>query len=165
MALVRASSEAVGIAQLSAGLGVQCSIAVFVDSSAALAVTARRGNGKLRHVRIGHLWVQEAAAEGLVDYRKVSGHTNPADLLTKPSSVAAQSRLLPQLGQSIVDGHAKERLRLSGDREFASAVIPTPRKSTSSGCERHRLPLQPRRGVRPWVGRAACSYMRLSCLL
>ena len=165
MALVRASSEAIGIAQHSAGLGTQLSVAVFVDSSAALAVTARRGNGKLRHVRIGHLWVQEAAAEGLVDYRKVWGHTNPADLLTKPSSVAAQSRLLPQLGQCVVGGHAQERLRLHGDREFISAALPTPGRSTSSGCELCTSKLQPRRGVRPWVGRAACCMMRLSCLL
>ena len=56
---------------------------VFVDSSAALAVTARRGNGKLRHVRLGHLWVQELAASEEVWYRKIPGEQNPADLLTK----------------------------------------------------------------------------------
>ena len=59
-ALVRASAEAIGICQLAATWGLQLVGEVHVDSSAALAVTQRRGCGKLRHVRIGHLWVQEA---------------------------------------------------------------------------------------------------------
>ena len=45
MALVKATSEAIGLAQLGAGWGMSLTAAVFVDSSAALAVTARRGNG------------------------------------------------------------------------------------------------------------------------
>ena len=83
MALVRASCEGIGMAQLSQGWGFPVMIGVYVDSNAALAVTARRGVGKLRHVRIGDLWVQEAAANGDVSYRRVPGNTNPADLLTK----------------------------------------------------------------------------------
>ena len=56
---------------------------VWVDSSAALGVVSRKGNGKLRHVRVGQLWVQEQAANGEIAYRKVCGKVNPADLLTK----------------------------------------------------------------------------------
>ena len=59
MALVKATSEAIGVQQLAASWGLKFDIGVHVDSSAALAVTARKGNGKLRHVRIGHLWVQD----------------------------------------------------------------------------------------------------------
>ena len=36
---------------------------VYVDSSAALAVVGRKGNGKLRHIRVGHLWVQQVAED------------------------------------------------------------------------------------------------------
>ena len=45
---------------------------IVVDSSAALAVVARKGNGKLRHVRVGHLWVQQVAADGGLKYHKVN---------------------------------------------------------------------------------------------
>ena len=83
MALVKATSEAIGLAQLGAGWGMSLAATVFVNSSAALAVTARRGNGKLRHVRIGHLWAQELAASEEVWFRKIPGEQNPADLLTK----------------------------------------------------------------------------------
>ena len=49
----------------------------FVDSSAALAVVARKGTGKLRHVRVGQLWVQELAENDEVKFKKVKGEENP----------------------------------------------------------------------------------------
>ena len=112
MALVRASSEGIGVAQLSQGWGFPAMIGVYVDSNAALAVTARRGNGKLRHVRIGDLWVQEAAANGDVSYRRVPGHTNPADLLTKHLLGPRMIELVERLGLRWATGHAAARLHL-----------------------------------------------------
>ena len=112
MALVKATSEAIGLAQLGAGWGMSLSATVFVDSSAALAVTARRGNGKLRHVRIGHLWVQELAASEEVSYRKVPGEENPADLLTKHLPAHRRDHLVPMLSQLPAEGDASARLRL-----------------------------------------------------
>ena len=55
----------------------------MIDSSAALGVVGRRGAGKLRHVRVGQFWVQEASESGNLRYRKVKGTDNPADLPTK----------------------------------------------------------------------------------
>ena len=40
---------------------------VHVDSSAAICASQRRGNGKLRHVRVGDIWIQEKEGEGDVD--------------------------------------------------------------------------------------------------
>ena len=65
------------------GLGDEVTAEVFVDSSAALSVTQKKGNGKMRHVRIGQLWIQEAAEEEELKFRKVKGESNPADLGTK----------------------------------------------------------------------------------
>ena len=73
VALVRCTSEAIGVSQLAQGWGRNLGAHVFVASSAALSIATRRGVGKLRHVRIGHLWVQERAAEGDVQYKKVAG--------------------------------------------------------------------------------------------
>lgn len=91
-AATKASVEAIGMTQLMEGLGHQTQAEVFVDSSAALAVVGRRGNGKLRHVRVGELWIQEIAHDGVISYRKVAGSKNSADLMTKhvPAALAAQ---------------------------------------------------------------------------
>ena len=64
MAAVRATTEAIGLVQLAESWGVRATSSVLVDSSAALAIVARKGNGKLRHVKVGHLWIQEKAAVG-----------------------------------------------------------------------------------------------------
>ena len=88
----KASIEGIGIAQLMEGLGEEVKVAVLVDSSAALAVVGRRGNGKLRHIRVSEMWIQEVAHDGIISYRKVAGSRNSADLMTKnmPSTLATQ---------------------------------------------------------------------------
>ena len=42
----------------------------------------RKGCGKLRHVSVGQLWVQQLADEEEVKLRQVLGDGNPADLST-----------------------------------------------------------------------------------
>ena len=99
MAIVRATSEAIGLTQLAAGWGISLTAEIFCDSSAALAVTARRGSGKLRHVKVGNWWIQEIAAAGDAAFRKVAGNLNPADLCTKHLAAGARDALMPLLGQ------------------------------------------------------------------
>ena len=77
LAAVKASGEALGTLQLMLSVGVPMTASIMVDSSAALAVVARKGNGKLRHVRVGHLWVQQVAADGGLKNHKVIGEENP----------------------------------------------------------------------------------------
>ena len=113
MALVKATSEAIGLVQLAESWGVKLDAKLLVDSSAALAVTNRKGCGKLRHVRIGHLWVQELAADEVVQFRKVKGTENPADLCTKYLNAKQLDRLLPLLGQVPRAGQASSRLGLA----------------------------------------------------
>ena len=40
-------------------MGWKMSVRVHTDSSAAKAVASRRGLGKLRHIELKYLWVQE----------------------------------------------------------------------------------------------------------
>ena len=126
MALVKATSEGIGLTQLAESWGIQLQANVFVDSSAALAVTHRKGCGKLRHVRIGHLWVQELAEEGTVAFSKVRGTQNPADLLTKHLPAGTRERLLPMIAQQAREGQAVSRLRLSCFRAIRPHGVQNP---------------------------------------
>ena len=81
-ACTKASAETIGILQMAEGFGRQVEGEIFVDSSAALAVVGRKGNGKLRHIRVGQLWVQQAAEDEVLAYRKIHGKCNPADTCT-----------------------------------------------------------------------------------
>ena len=128
MALVKATSEAIGIQQLAASWDLQLDIGVHVDSSAALSVTARKGNGKLRHVRIGHLWVQELAEAEVVRFRKVHGASNPADLMTKHLAGQRSAELAPALDQTPREGHVDCRIALT-----ALGKAPPPGEARASG--------------------------------
>ena len=50
------------------------------DASAALAIIARQGCGRLRHLDTNYLWVQEKAERKEVEYTKVPRIRNMADL-------------------------------------------------------------------------------------
>ena len=67
-AMVKASTELIGVLQLLSDWGLTYAGHVFVDSGAALGVVGRRGYGKLRHVRVGNLWVQEKRETGELVY-------------------------------------------------------------------------------------------------
>ena len=56
---------------------------IFVDSSAAKGLASKRGVGKVRHMEVKWLWLQEEVRRGRVKVSKVLGTQNPADILTK----------------------------------------------------------------------------------
>ena len=129
LAAVKASGEALGMLQLMSSVGVPMTASIMVDSSAALAVVARKGNGKLRHVRVGHLWVQQVAADGGLKYHKVNGEENPSDACTKHLAGERLRKLVARVGQCQRSGRAQESLRVQPART-ASADSP--------GCLKHQ---------------------------
>ena len=82
-AIVRASSEVLGIMALYADWGITMEGKIWADASAALGIVNRRGLGKVRHLDTSMLWVQEAAIKRTLTYSKVWGEHNIADLFTK----------------------------------------------------------------------------------
>ena len=72
-----------GIRSVLADLGCKVRLVVCTDSSAAKGMASRRGLGKVRHVEVNQLWVQEKVGSGEVELRKVEGSKNIADALTK----------------------------------------------------------------------------------
>ena len=113
MALVKATSEAIGLTQLAKGWGMSLHASVHVDSSAALAVAHRKGNGKLRHVRIGNLWIQQLAEADDVSFLKVAGGGNPADAMTKHLAGPRIQELVQHLSQCCREGQAASKLGLN----------------------------------------------------
>ena len=100
VAAIKMSAELLGAEQMMGEWGINLDCEVLLDSSAALGVVSRKGNGKLRHVKIGMLWVQEKRESEELTFKKVAGAMNPADLMTK------------YLTQGVIDSHL-ERLKAS----------------------------------------------------
>ena len=54
-----------------------------VDAKATIGMLHRQGLVKMRHVKVGHLWIQQAVRTGRIILKKVLGTENIADLMTK----------------------------------------------------------------------------------
>ena len=58
-------------------------LTVLTDSTAAKGIASRRGLGKVRHIEVNQLWVQEKVANGDIELNNVGTGENLADSLTK----------------------------------------------------------------------------------
>ena len=81
--IVKGASAGLGIKSALQDLGCSTKLMVCTDSSAAKGVASRKGLGKVRHVEVNQLWVQEKVGDGEVELKKVDGQSNLADALTK----------------------------------------------------------------------------------
>ena len=96
-AMVVASAETLALAVYARDLGLDMECEFYYDSSAALGMSQRAGIGKVRHLRTQGLWVQDVRRSGRIQYKKVLGEKNPADLLTKHMSADLAGRHLATL--------------------------------------------------------------------
>ena len=85
------------------------------SSSAALAIANRKGAGKLRHIHVSSLWVQEKQDHEL-EFRKVLGTDNPADLMTKYLVRDKVDACMQSLRQIRRDGRSKVGLEIQGKK-------------------------------------------------
>ena len=93
--IVKGAASGLGCQALANGLGFDLNIEVKSDVTAAIGICRRRGLGRVRHIAVSDLWIQERVRGGDLRLSKVLGHENLADLLTKHVEKATLDRLLP----------------------------------------------------------------------
>ena len=70
------AAEGMAVQSLLCDLGLKVTIEVHTDSSAC----NRKGLGKLGHVEVALLWLQQHVQSGNVIFRRIAGSVNPADI-------------------------------------------------------------------------------------
>ena len=58
-------------------------IVLYCDSNAAIGSAKRLGVGRIRHLELRELWIQEQIAQKRLQLEKIPGSNNEADILTK----------------------------------------------------------------------------------
>ena len=86
---------------------------LFVDAYVTLRIAKRQGAGKMRHINVGTLWLQEKAVQMELEYVKVKGEENPADGLTKHVKQELAERNLTNTGLRMGRDRAKTSLQLA----------------------------------------------------
>ena len=77
------------------------------DASAAIGIGNRVGTGKIRHIEVTQLWLQEKVSNREVRIEKVPTDDNLADALTKGVDASAIVKHLKGVGaQVLCDRHA-----------------------------------------------------------
>ena len=103
-AIVKTSSELLGLRSIIQSLGKTFGALIYSDASAALGVIQRQGLGRLRHVDCSFLFVQALNADKVLQYAKVVGQDNPADLGTKGLCSEALKKHIGFVGGDFRDG-------------------------------------------------------------
>ena len=69
-----------------------------------MGISKRRGLGKVRHIELNQLWLQEKVNNKEIEIRKVKGEDNIADALTKHLDQKHISKHMHDTSQRIQDG-------------------------------------------------------------
>ena len=104
--LVKGMTEALGMQAWGRDLGLEMAVRMHADPAAAIGICRRSGIGRVRHLAVGQLWVQEGLRRGDFTLFKVRGDQNPADVLTKNVSRDVLDRHLRTLGLERAEGRA-----------------------------------------------------------
>ena len=82
-AAIKACSETLGFLSLLKDYQIHATGKIMSDASAALDIIKRQGLGRTRHIHTSYLWIQQVNERG-INFSKISGTENCADLFTKP---------------------------------------------------------------------------------
>ena len=81
--ICKGASIGLGLQSIARDLGFEWRLAVHSDASAAIGICRRKGLGKIRHLAVADLWIQDKTRAKDFELAKILGADNPADILTK----------------------------------------------------------------------------------
>ena len=132
-ALTKGAAQGLGLMTMLSDFGITVDVTVHTDASAAIGIVRRAGLGKLRHLNVRYLWLQDLVKQETIGMKKVAGADNPADLATKHLNAETMTRHLTRLGVRTSGGRAnsapalgvlsaKRRGRRGGESQRLSAL-------------------------------------------
>ena len=104
--ICKGSSIGLGLQALARDLGLDYSLEVRTDATAASGICRRRGLGRIRHLHTADLWVQDRIRKGDFALTKIPGNDNPADMLTKHISRDIMKKHMESIGVMSESGRA-----------------------------------------------------------
>ena len=143
IAVVKAACEAIGTVSLADDLGIALRVKLHVDAAAALGILERQGVGRVRHLDIGVLWLQEQQLRRVVELTKVLGTSKPADLMTKHLGQELLNQYADMLQYEFRQGRSVATSRLH------SAQLSTPSRTRSKIVEGERPEAKQWQCIRP----------------
>eukprot|EP00972_Heterocapsa_arctica_P020903 3079568-Heterocapsa_arctica.AAC.1 len=79
-------------------LGQTTRLQIYSDSSAARSVVARMGVGRMKHLAVRDLWLQDQMRDGKIEVKSVPTKENYADLFTNNFAGPRHRYLMDKIG-------------------------------------------------------------------
>ena len=93
-ALAKGAAEGLGVESIMKDFGMSVKVELHSDATAAIGIANRQGLGRIRHVAVADLWVQQRLKNGDFSVAKVPGLENLSDLMTKALDSTRIDKLL-----------------------------------------------------------------------
>ena len=105
---------------------------IFSDATAAIGIARRRGMGRIRHLDVTDLWIQEQFNNEKAQLHKVLGAENPADLLTKCTDKGVLDMAMTKAGLAFLEGRSSVAPAAMGTSQAQQTPTPksAPKKQT-----------------------------------
>lgn len=104
-AAAKAGQEAIGVGNLLSEMGETRWIQLYGDSSANHGIITRQGTGKVKHLSVRQLWLQERVSQGGMSHKKIPRAGNHSDVLTHHFSRAEAEHHFPDMGIQRTEGN------------------------------------------------------------
>ena len=88
-------------------LGWNANIKILTDATTGKSIASRRGLGKLRHIDVSNLWIQEQVMKGAIAVIKIKNTYNSADIGTKHLDRTTMEACLEQMEFCAVLGRSE----------------------------------------------------------
>ena len=112
-ALNKTAAQSLGLQSLLADMGIDLSVRVHTDATTGRAIATRRGLGKVRHIAVNELWIQEKVQQAALFIHKIKNKFNLADLLSKYLNNEEISHIVDFLQHEYQEGRSASAPKLS----------------------------------------------------
>jgi hypothetical protein len=102
--IAQGCAQAIGVQSLLTDMGWRLPLTVHSDATAAIGIARRKGLGKIRHLDVTDLWIQDKIRNKSIKLVKVLGADNMADVLTKYVDRATLQKALGVMGMELMSG-------------------------------------------------------------
>ena len=105
--ICKGASIGMGLRSVAKDLGLVWELRIHSDATAAIGICHRKGLGKIRHLAVADLWIQDKVRSKDFALCKVLGLDNPADMLTKHVNRETIDKHMKKCGLYWEDGRAE----------------------------------------------------------
>jgi hypothetical protein len=103
-AVVKGATEGLGMRAVLADFGIDVGLSMYSDATAAIGMVRREGLGRVRHLAVADLWVQQRVRNGEIQVSKILGTENPSDMMTKGLDNVSIKKFMGELGMVLAKG-------------------------------------------------------------